>query len=159
MPLFRFFNTLATDSKVLNQPNNCLAESTRDGSRIAGFHSYRAAGRSLGASRLADDVAVGLQVKMVAPFIFAWIEKINAITRRRINAGEVTRFVKIALCAAPRQVVELIFTAMHESDDMIDMERPLVCRLRKTAVFAAPVCPLSHTLSRPCVHDLARMPP
>jgi hypothetical protein len=64
------------------------------------------------------------------------MKKPNQRRGRVVDPGDVWPFVAVAVQASQRQIVQLRFTAMLASDDVVNVERQRIHRRRKMAVFA-----------------------
>jgi hypothetical protein len=92
-------------------------------------------------------------LKVIRPFVAARMEEFRGLFCVRIDAREVRTFVKIAIHAGERQVVEFVESTMNAGNDMLDVlrsQRGIV--LVEVAVFAAVNCPSSNGGPRYRVH-------
>ena len=82
--------------------------------------------------------------EMIDPEIASRMEERGDLPRLPVYARKIRAFAPITSRASYRQVADLRLAAMLLGDDVVDLERPRIERLRKSAVFATSLCSLSH---------------
>jgi hypothetical protein len=89
---------------------------------------------------------------MLVPLVLARVEEIYPIARNGIETGKIAAFVQVALRATPGEIFRVVTPAVDASNDVIDVERPLVGGIGQAAVFAAAARAKLNGLSRTCIH-------
>jgi hypothetical protein len=90
-----------------------------------------------------SDEAGAAPAEVISPSISSRVEERRESTGLRIDAQQVRAFAPIASRAGQAQIAQLRLAVMLNGDDMIDLERPRVGRLRQAAVFARILCPFT----------------
>ena len=73
---------------------------------------------------------------MITPFVFPRVEKCRHKSGVRVDARQIGAFLQIAVPAGERQIVKLVRPAVLSGNDVLDVERTAVSRLRQMAILA-----------------------
>jgi hypothetical protein len=90
--------------------------------------------------------------EMPLPILAAWIKKTDDFAGLRIDARQIWAFVEITWHTSVCAIWMGIYASMHLCDDVIELERQVVIRLRHLAIFATVVCPLTNQILGSFVH-------
>lgn len=85
---------------------------------------------------------------MLTPVVCSRIEQLYAALRSGIDCRKIRTFVQVAPAARPTEIIEHIGTAMLASDNMLQVEGPLVRLLGKMAILTSIAGALLHEFAR-----------
>jgi len=72
---------------------------------------------------------VSVCFKCEVPNVAARIKQVDSLTAFGVNADKIARLVQIALRTTPAEILKLTTPAVHASDDVVNVKRPLVSEI------------------------------